>query len=283
MPAPPPPAPLPGLTAALSEGAQEWLDQAVGRLTENPSAALPELFPQLPRRLGREPVGVGRHRIEDREIDLGAWRCCDAAALLLLETARASEDLLLDLFYHGDMEEKTMLLRAMAARSVDHATVTLLGEAQRTNTAPHLEAAVCDSNLLARAVEHEEFGLDGFNRMVLKIAFVDLPLTRLFGAERIANPDLSRSLQDLATEREAAGRRVWRDTNLLIARAPTAGTRARLAGGLEHGDDSQRLSAAKGLRYLQDDALRALARERLDREPVATIHAAITEALKAPG
>ena len=283
MVARPPPTPLPGLSATLSDVAQGWLDQALGRLAESPAAALPVLFPQLPRRLGRDPIGVGRHRIEDSEIDLGAWRCCDAAALLLSETAEASENLMLDLFYHGDMEEKTMVLRSLAARPVDHATVTLLGEAQRTNTGPHLEAAVCDSNLLTRTVDRGDFGLDGFNRMVLKVAFVDLPLARLFDAGRMANPELSHKLQDLATEREAAGRRVWRDTNLLIARAPTLGTRARLAGGLEHGDDGQRLSAAEGLQYLNDDALRALARERLDREPVATIQAAITEALKAPG
>jgi hypothetical protein len=189
----------------------------------------------------------------------------------------------LELYFHGDIEERAMVLRSMACRPLDAATITLLEEAQRTNTAHHLEAAVCDSDLLARGAGLSGFGIAGFNRMVLKIAFVDLPLARLFAAENHANPELSRMLQDLATEREAAGRRVWRDTNRMIARAPTAGTRARIAGGLEHGDDAQRLAAAEGLQHLGDPELRAMARERLDREPVPGIRTAISRATQATG
>src|SRR5262249_12698298 len=126
-------------------------------------------------------------------------------------------------------------------------TTRLFGEVQRTNVVLHLEAAVCDGDLFARAVGAAGFDQAAANRLLLKVAFLDLPLARLFGAERHANAELSRMLQDLATEREAAGRAVWRDTWRLIGRAPCPGTAARLIGGLEHGDDGVRLAAAEGL------------------------------------
>jgi hypothetical protein len=268
------------LTDGLAADAANWLATAASRLATNPAKILPELFPQLPRRLGREPVATGLHQAEDITVDLGAWRRCDGAALLLIRSADASDHRLVDLFQHGDMEERTMVLRCLACLPIRGATIDLLGEAQRTNTVPHFEAAVCDSNLLLRMIGagNDDFGLEDFNRMILKLAFIDLPLARVFGAENHANEELSRMLQGLATEREAAGRVVWRDTNRLIARAPTAGTLARLAGGLEHGDDGTRLATAEGLAHVQDQTLIALAGERLDREPRAEIRDAIERA-----
>ena len=174
-----------------------------------------------------------------------------------------------------------MVMRVLALRPVTKATIDLLGEAQRTNTVTHFEAAVCDSNLLARALGcgRDDFTVEDTNRMILKLAFIDLPLARVLDAAQHANVELTRMLQGLATEREAAGRSVWRDTNRLIARAPGDGTLARLAGGLEHGDDGTRLAAAEGLAHVHNDQLRAFARERLGREPRPEIRAAIESAL----
>lgn len=270
------------ILAAEAGDAARWLDRAEAELAGDPARRLPELFPQLPRRVGREVLGSGIWRGDDIVVDRGAWRRCDAAALVLIRRADAGDDVLVDLFHHGDMEERGMVLRCLSCLPIRRATVELLEEAQRTNTVPHFEAAVCDSNLLARMVAAGSgaFGLVDFNRMILKLAFIGLPLGRVFGAEVHANEELSRMLQGLATEREAAGRGVWRDTNRLIARAPTAGTLARLAGGLEHGDDSTRLATAEGLVHVSDPALLALARERLDREPREEIRAALRRALE---
>jgi hypothetical protein len=84
-------------------------------------------------------------------------------------------------------------------------------------------------------------------------------------------------LQDLATEREAAGRAVWRDTARLIGRAPCPGTTARLVGGLEHGDDGVRLAAAEGLLAMRRGELAAFAAERLPREPREAIRAVLLQ------
>jgi hypothetical protein len=152
---------------------------------------------------------------------------------------------------------------------------------QRSNIVLHLEAALCDSDLFARAVGHAGFDRAAADRLLLKVAFLDLPLRRVFDADRHANSELSRMLIDLATEREAAGRAVWRDTWRLIGRAPCPGAAARLVGGLEHGDDGVRLAAAEGLLALARPDLRPFAAERLPREPRENVRA-VLQTLLAP-
>jgi hypothetical protein len=241
---------------------------------------LPVVFPGLPRRFGREPVGGGRVRLGPGTVDLDGFRTCDLAAAWLLAACEATAAEKRDLYAHGDIEERAMLLRSLALLPVDPTTVHLLGEVQRTNIALHLEAAICDSDLFARTVGQAGFGIETANKLILKLAFLDLPLRRVFDAERHANVELSRMLQDLATEREAAGRSVWRDTWRLLGHAPCPGAVARLVGGLEHGDDGVRLAAAEGLLALghreKDRAeLRAFAAERLPREPRADVRAVL--------
>jgi hypothetical protein len=247
--------------------------------------ALQVALPALPRKIGREQLPPELALEGDSSIDLGAWRACDAAALELLHAAQAGDDALRELYAHGDIDERAMVLRSLAARPVSAGTVALLGEVQRTNVQSHFEAAVCDSNLVARALGRAGFNQADLDRLVLKAAFLGIELVRLFDVQRHANPELSRMLQDLATEREAAGRAVWRDTARLIARAPTSGTLARLVGGLEHGDDGTRLAAAEGLDALLSrdrshrEPLHLYLRERLPREPRQDIRAALERAL----
>ena len=212
------------LRSALSETARQWLDEAREGLEAKPES-LAVLFPQLPRRIGREHLAQGRIREGDAVVEQGAWRMCDAAGLALLQVTGlqaigAGDDVVVDLFLHGDLEERTMVLRSLAVLPVTDATLRLLEEVQRTNTTSHFEAALCDSNLAVRALLHPGFSEADFNRLILKLAFLDIPLDRVFEAQQRANPELSRMLRGLATERQAAGRPVWGDTERLIALAP---------------------------------------------------------------
>ncbi len=236
---------------------------------------LPVVFPGLPRRHGRAAAGAGVVQVGEARIDLGAFRTCDLVAAFVLSAAGADDGELFDLYQHGDIEERTMLLRALHVLPIGPITVRMFGEVQRTNMLVHVEAALCDGDLFARTWGQPGFLTDVANRVLLKLAFLDLPLGRCLGAERHANADLSAMLQDLATEREAAGRAVWRDTSRLIGLAPTAGTAARLVGGLEHGDDGVRRAAAEGLLALGRKELFAFAQERLPREPRADIRAVL--------
>jgi hypothetical protein len=238
------------------------------------------LFPQLPRTMSKAQLGGGIANVAGSRCDLDGWRKCDAAAALLLAESKAVDAELLDLYAHGDLEERAMLLRSLAALPITPATGALLLEVQRTNMVLHLEAACCDSDLLVRVRKAglPNFGKAETNRLLLKVAFLDLPLSRVFDGSSLANEELSRMLQDLATEREAAGRPVWRDTDRLLAKAPVPGTIARILGGIEHGDDQRRLAAAEALALLHRKDLAALAAERLPREPRPEIRAALERA-----
>ena len=240
---------------------------------------LPVVFPGLPRKLGREATHTGRNNLGGALVDLGAFRRCDLGAAWLLASVAATDAELLDLYAHGDIEERAMLLRANHFLPVGPRTVQLFGEVQRTNIVLHLEAAACDGDLFVRMLGQPGFDATTANKLLLKVAFLDLPLARLYGAASHANVELSRMLQDLATEREAAGRAVWRDTWRLIGMAPCPGSRARLVGGLEHGDDGVRLAAAEGLAALRAPDLLAFARERVGREPRAPIAAILNRLL----
>lgn len=267
------------LVRAAGAGPRAWLAEAVEVARGDP-ARIPVLFPQLPRRLGRAYLHGELRRDATVVVDAGAWRACDAGALALL-TANdlPDERLLTDLHDRGDLEERTMVLRCLACLPIRPSTGRLLGEVQRTNQVVHVAAGALDSNLLARALDEGDagtgFGVEEFDRLVLKLAFLDLPLHRAIDAERHANPELSRMLQGLATEREAAGRKVWHDTNRLLGRAPTSGTLARLLGGLEHGDDGHRLAAAEGLAELNRAELLPFVTERLPREERPAIRSAL--------
>lgn len=266
---------------AAGAGPRAWLAEAAAVARDEPKR-LSVLFPQLPRRTGREYLAGELRRDGAVIVDAGAWRACDAAALALLTVSGVPDDaLLIDLHDRGDLEERTMVLRCLACLPIRESTGRLLGEVQRTNQVVHVAAGALDSNLLARALDEGDpgvsgFGAEEFDRLMLKLAFLDLPLARAIDAERHANVELSRMLQGLATEREAAGRKVWHDTNRLIARAPAPGSVARVLGGLEHGDDAHRLAAAEGVAALNRADLLPFVEERLAREE----HAAVREALE---
>ena len=265
----------------LEEPAASFWRTAQQRLEEEGASAIPVIFPALGRRVGRTPLGGGLTSISfrggrDARIDRDAWRLCDAAGHELLRGGALDDDGLIDLYLHGDLEERLVLLRALGALPISAATLRILEEVQRTNMESHFHAAVCGSNLAIRALEGPGFDQDAFNRLLLKAAFLGAPLGEMIDATEGANPELSRMLQDLATEREAAGRGVWPDTARMIAHAPCEGTLARLIGGLEHGDDKLRLAAAEGLAHLGREDVVPYARERMDREP----RPAIRDALK---
>jgi hypothetical protein len=271
---------LQSLELALGDAERSWWRDALARCERAGADALAAILPALPRRLGRLGCGTGVRAVDGARVDLGVWRLCDVGAWALLARARVGDDAVLDLFARGDIEERTMLLRATAARPLSPATGRLLVEIQRSNTVPHFEALACDNDLVVRACgQVDGFDREQGNRLLLKAAFLGLRLRRFFSVERLANPELSRMLSDLATEREAAGRAVWSDTAVLLARAPVAGTVARLLGDLEHGDDERRLAAALSVPLLGRADLVPFLTERLPREPKPAIAQALRDAV----
>ena len=266
----------PYLSKALDADALAWIETAKAQLDEKGQGHLPVLFAQLARRTGKQPLlDTGPDQWVEAgaaHVDLGMWRTCDAVGYVLVEHAKADDDTLVDLYLHGDFEERIAALRCLAFLPVTGATIQLLGEVQRTNTVAQFEAGALDHNLAVRALaegdEQTGFTRDDFRRLILKAAFIELPLGRMQGALDEVDETLSVMLQDFATEREAAGRQVWVDTWRVLGRAPCPGAQARVLGGLEHGSDPVRFAAAEALRDLKAPELNAYAESRLAREPV---------------
>ncbi|MBL9087671.1 MAG: EboA domain-containing protein [Planctomycetia bacterium] len=274
---PVPPA-LAALERALAGPEEAWIRERLDLDPAAARAALPVVFPALARRAGRAGLS-GRIVVGGAHVDLGAWRRCDAVGTLLLHAADPVDDAtLVDLFLRGDLEERTILLRAASVRPLGAATSRFLDEVQRTNVGAHLEAACLDHDLLVRALDGGLLSRDRFDRLVLKAAFNDLPLARMEGVRERPGAELTRMLLDLATEREAAGRPVWRDTLRLAGGAPVAGTVARVLGALEHGDATTRLAGAEALLALRRKDLAAYAAERLPREHRPDVRAALERA-----
>lgn len=261
---------------ALLGPAAEQADELLANLRTDRSR-LPVVFPGIPRRFGKTVIGGGRQAFGEATVDLDAFRTCDLVAAYLVKSIEATEEEVLDVFAHGDIEERAMLFRSLNFMPLGSTTNRLFGEALRTNVALHLEAAMCDSDLLARSIKSGVLDADTANRLLLKFAFIGMDLTRALNIESHANPTLSTMLQDLATEREAAGRSVWQHTYRMLGHAVCPGALGRLIGGIEHGDDGVRHAAADGLLAMRnnDSSLQPLlaqfAQERLPREPRETV------------
>ena len=271
---------IPEALAAACKGAD--LGPVLDALAMPPERLLgeiPTLWPALARRAGRAPLS-GRAQVGDAVADLAQWRRCDAVgAALLFKAEPLPKGFVLDLYLKGDLEEKAAAVRALVLLPLSDDASRVLDELQRSNVVAHFEAGVLDGNLPARALDAGLLSRDRFDRLVLKAAFLDLPLDRTVGVLERPGPALSRMLQDLATEREAAGRAVWRDTCRMIAGAPVDGTIGRLLGALENGDDRTRLAAARGLASQRRPDLRPFVEERRRRETRPEIREALADAL----
>jgi len=62
----------------LLGGHADLAEQLLAELRDDRSR-LPVLFPGLPRRFGKDPIGGGRREFGDAIVDLDAFRTCDLA------------------------------------------------------------------------------------------------------------------------------------------------------------------------------------------------------------
>ena len=70
-------------------------DQLLDELRADRSR-LPVLFPGLPRRFGKDPVGGGHREFGEAVVDLDAFRVCDVVAAYLTVAIEATADELID-------------------------------------------------------------------------------------------------------------------------------------------------------------------------------------------
>jgi hypothetical protein len=282
---------------APAEGAA-WLRDTAAAIARG-QADVRVAFPSVSRRVGRGGLGApadARLALElagePCAVSLAAWRIDDAARAVLLtaatrrDPAAASESMAVarDLYERGDARERTGVLRALSvlahigrgAASPDDGVVAVL-DAVRTSQGEIFEAAICDSAFAGAFLpEHE------YRKAVLKAVFIGLSIVRIARLDQRADAELTSSLLDLVTEREAASRTIAPELWPVIALHPPPGLAAKLLGYLEHPAADHRAAAAIALGRLVragDARLTSFLADRAGREPAPAVRDALARAL----
>ena len=135
------------------------------------------------------------------------WTCSQVARLTILLALYnlVEKDTYIacinELFKTADMNELTMLVQSLPHIPEKEAFVERAREAARSN----IEQVFC-------AVAHQSdfakcfFDAAGWNQLILKAAFLAVPIWPIIGLRERSNPELALMLADYARERQAAGR-----------------------------------------------------------------------------
>jgi hypothetical protein len=187
---------------ALDEHAQAQLDALTAEVAEDPSR-LGRAFPAAARKTGRGPLaGADDVLLED------------AVRVSLVQTAARSLDpeaLLAELrevYRYGDNDEKRAVLHALSGATDDVDGTDLLLDALRTN----------DTRLVAAAMgpHSDRLDDDSWRQGVLKCLFTGVPVASVTGLARRADRELAEMVQRYRREREAAGRDVPLDVQVVL-------------------------------------------------------------------
>ena len=190
------------IAAALDEPAQAQLEALTAEVADDPSR-LGRVFPAAARRTGRGPLpGADGVLLED------------AVRVSLVQVAARSldpEPLLAELrevYRYGDNDEKRAVLHALAGApdGIDGSDVLL--DALRTN----------DTRLVAAAMgpHSDRLDDDAWRQGVLKCLFTGVPVAAVTGLASRADRELAEMVQRYRREREAAGRDVPPDVQVVL-------------------------------------------------------------------
>jgi hypothetical protein len=254
-----------------------WLRDQLDAARAGDRAAVRKAFPGMGRRLGRGELGVegALARADGAEVPLRAWRVDDVGrAALIAAFADGRDELARELYFSGDLRERTGVLRGLALAGEGDAAMDAVRDACRANARELFEAAVADNPYASAGLNENEF-----RQAVLKSVFLGVPLESIARIDERADAELTRMLLSYVTEREMAVRSVPPDIWPVAGRAPIPGTVARLVGYLEHPLAAHRAGAARGLGISGDPRGRAFLEERLPRETDESVRAAIAGAL----
>jgi len=266
------------LSARVPAERLAWLDAQVEAAAAGDLAAVRRAFPAVGRRLGRGPFGSAGALVRedgDAAVPLRAWRMDDAGRVaMLLAVPEDREELARELYYSGDMRERTGVLRGLAVFGRDETALDALRDAYRANARELFEAAVADSPYASTRLTDDEF-----RQVALKAIFLGVSLECIALIHERADAELTGSLIAYVTEREMAVRSVPPDIWPVAGSAPVPGVVARLVGYLEHPMPAHRAGAARGLGLSGDSRARSFLEERLAREADPSVRAAIERAL----
>lgn len=149
---------------------------------------------------------------------LNKWNWPSLARLyiiFLVANQKSKQDyitLLESLFNAADVQESILLIESLAFIPFSEAFVVKAQEAARSNIPPLFSAVAHHSDY---AFKH--FNDLAWNQLVLKAAFLELPVFNIHGLKARNNKQLVKMLRDFITERKIAARSVAWDLWLCIA------------------------------------------------------------------
>ena len=188
--------------AALDDAGRERHDALTAEVAADPSR-LGRTFPAAARQTGRGPLPGAEGVLVEDAVRVGlvraAARGLDADALLVE---------LRELYRYGDSDEKRAVLHALAGAPAEIDGSDVLLDALRTN----------DTRLVAAAMgpHSDRLDDDAWRQGVLKCLFTGVPVAAVTGLTTRADRQLAAMVQRYRREREAAGRDVPPDVQVVL-------------------------------------------------------------------
>jgi len=218
-------------------------------------------FSACVRHAGKAPLALSAADLESARATVPDWApsdwTCDQAArvflLLALPPGSESAQLMDQMWQTADMGEAVTLQKALAVLPYPEGHMARAREAIRSNIKSVFEAIAVRNPYPAL-----NFDTVGWNQMVVKTFFVDVPLSLVVGIDRRANPPLSRMLDDLAHERWAAGRPFPPDLWRCVGPCAEAKALADLKKVLTTGSPIEKRAAALALKSCPDPKAAAI-------------------------
>ena len=169
-----------------------------------------------------------------------------ARALLLLAVARGHpaqlKDTVWGVYRQGDTLEQLAVVRSLALLPGPERFVELALDAGRTNDIRLFRALACDNPFPAQHYPELEW-----NKLLMKAAFVDVPIEHVLGRAARSNSELSRMALEYIEQQESAGRAFPPAILHEVAAYPRPSAVAKLLGYASHAVAELRLAAVQGL------------------------------------
>lgn len=251
-----------------------------GQPAFKPSAFL-AAFTATTRTLGRKALAADEVSLTGASGDLplaGTTTDCAGRMLLLYTLAQAVPQQLVAAvqaaYEEGDSQEKLAVMRALP----------LLPEAERFVEIA-LDVGRCNElDLFCALATHNPYPSRyynelAWNKLYMKAAFLDVPLTQVIGVEQRNNAELSRMALEYVEQQESAGRRFPNEIWLVVAAHPAPGAIGKLLGYLSHAVPELRLGAATGLERAAQARTRSFLQERASVETDERVRAVLERTL----
>ena len=203
--------------ARAEPAAKPFVARAFEAATSAESVPFRAMLASVARRLGPSGTKPPAEIPEFSDAVRPHWTLTDwvRAALIARALSAASFDvqpeLVQRLFEAGEIGEQESILRTLGLLPEPSRFLEtgLLG--CRTNARRVFEAIACDNPYPER-----HFPELGYNQMVLKAIFIEVPVSRIEGLARRNGLELKRMAKDYASERRAAGRAVPSDIDIVL-------------------------------------------------------------------